>query len=218
MWNCNLNKADLINLFPRVKGAFWREVLEAWCIYNFHTPVSTQQVLTQNLWFNSFIKVQNMVIFYRNWYEGGITTIVDLLNENGSLMTYEQFSDKYTDVTVNRLTYYGVLSAIPRHWKQLLLDRDIHHPLNTRQLTEKLLSMDKVCKETYNVFLGVNVDVPTKSTGLRKWELIFNTDYDNSYSDIYNNIYNCTQNVTLNRTFQYHIVHRSLVTNVDLFK
>ena len=41
------------------------------------------------------IKIANVVIFYRRWHDKGINFIKDLSEENGRLLTYEKFEEKY---------------------------------------------------------------------------------------------------------------------------
>ena len=33
------------------------------------------------------------------------------------LFTYEEFSEQYTSITTHFVEYYGIISAIPEHWK-----------------------------------------------------------------------------------------------------
>ena len=35
-------------------------------------------------------------MFYKNWYERGIRFVNDLFDENGSLLSYESFSDVWS--------------------------------------------------------------------------------------------------------------------------
>lgn len=217
MWKCNLNKRDLEVLFNTVKNDFWKGVLEAWAVYNFHDPTTAGQIKDQTLWFNSHIRIQNRVVFYQIWYEEGIKAVGDIMNNDGSIMTYEQFQVKYPNLRSNYLVYYGIKTAIPAHWKQKLLVQRGQIAENRKNVVEQLLAMVKVCKQTYKHFVDILTDKSVQVTGIKKWESIFNSDYSDCYLDIFNGIYKCTKDTTL-RAFQFHIVHRSLVTNVDLCK
>lgn len=85
-WKCNLNKQDLHMLCNNIP-CFWKEVLEAWCVYNFKNHLTDADIKTQTVWFNSFIKVQDKVIFSKECYESGIIYIADIINEDGSMLT-----------------------------------------------------------------------------------------------------------------------------------
>ena len=52
------------------------------------------------------------------WFQKGIFLVRDLLHENGQLLTFQEFIQRY-DVDCNFLNYMQVASAIPKH----LLDK-----------------------------------------------------------------------------------------------
>ena len=52
-------------------------------------------------------------IFYKEWFQEGIFLIQDLLHENGQLLTFQEFIQRY-DVECNFLKYRQVVSAIPK--------------------------------------------------------------------------------------------------------
>jgi len=53
-------------------------------------------------------------IFLREWFNKGIISILDLLDESGNLLPFQEFSRLYPFQT-NFLQYYQVISAIPKH-------------------------------------------------------------------------------------------------------
>ena len=215
LWECNLNIKDLPNLLKKEKRTFWTEVLEAWCLFNFKEPTDLDSVRKQQIWFNSFIKIDRNVLFYKNWYSHGICTIQDLLNNNSTFMTYEQFTNRY-NIRCNYLTYYGVITAIPKEWK-IIIQRNVQQGNTSVSNMQKLMKMDKVCKGTYEQFLDKLLDTKGKLQGLGKWEKELECSVEDSTDTIFGNMYKCTRSRKL-QTCQFHILHRSLVTNVDLFK
>ena len=218
-WKCNLSKDDLGIFAGTMTSEFWKEVLEAFCIFNFKADLTDYDVKTQVIWFNSFIKVQDKVVFFKDCYEAGIIFISDILNDDGLLMTYEQLKTKFNHLRLSRLAYYGLVSAIPRIWKQRLGVRGLIDCVDSSLSTpEKVLSMDKVCQKTYMVFVTKHVDTQRQYTGIRKWEVDLGLQYDNDeYYNLFTNVYRCTPSTSL-RAFQYFLIHRALVTNMDLYK
>ena len=69
-WECNLNVLDVKRL--GCASQFWEDVMTAWCEYNFKNPTSDNQKANQIIWYNSFIKIKNDLVFYKNWYSQGI--------------------------------------------------------------------------------------------------------------------------------------------------
>jgi len=134
-------------------------------------------------------------------------------------MSYEEMMDKYNNLVMNRLTYYGLISAIPQSWKRTLLNqRNGVIVENAFSTPEKLYAMDKVCQKSYPAFVQKNVKGPNTCTGKRKWEHYLGLEYDTEdYCTLFNNIYKYTPSTKL-RAFQYLLLHMAIVTNVDLFK
>ena len=91
---------------------FLRNVLEAWQIYAYESPVSALACGNQGLWRNSFIKVGQKTVLYKKWLDKDIRFVRDLLSK--------AFQRKY-NLTCNILQYYGLSRAIRSSWKQLFL-------------------------------------------------------------------------------------------------
>ena len=66
---------------------------------------------------NRKILVDNKTVYFNNWVENDIILIKDLLKDDGSYLSFQEFSDKFACKT-NFLQYYQIISAIPN---QLLL-------------------------------------------------------------------------------------------------
>ena len=73
-------------------------------------------ILEQNIWLNSEIKVNNQVLFYQNWAEKGVTEIHHLCDENEKLLNFEQFTGKY-GIKIPFTKFFGLISAIPKGWR-----------------------------------------------------------------------------------------------------
>ena len=54
----------------RIRGiyVFLYDVLEAWCSYNFFHPESLEEMLSQSLWFNSYILIGKNVVYLQLWF------------------------------------------------------------------------------------------------------------------------------------------------------
>ncbi len=219
LWNCNLNIHDVHQLTKCIKNKFWKNVVEAWSIYNYQELVEDIDVKTQHLWYNSHIKIGNKVVFYKQWYRNGIKTIGDLLNKNGTIMTYQHFVNTY-NVRPNVLAYYGILSAIPAQWKHKLnvMDNDNEvHPAGMTKF-DKIMKTNKICKASYDIFREKISTRQKILKGIVKWETALSIPADTvPIGILFDNIYKSTRSRKL-QVCQYQILHRSLVTNVDLFK
>ena len=60
---------------------------------------------------NKEILVEGKPLFIREWFNKGVISIQDLLNDFGCIMSYVEFKNKYSCQS-NFLQYYQVISAM----------------------------------------------------------------------------------------------------------
>jgi hypothetical protein len=76
--------------------------------------------LTQSIWFNKKLKIDNTIVFffffYYKWCDVGIFFINDLLDENNEFLTFNRFQE-IDEIEPNFLQYMGILHMIPQIWK-----------------------------------------------------------------------------------------------------
>ena len=193
---------------------FWNHVLEAWMqLYNSSKPQYSTDILSINLWDNADIIIGNKAVFYRTWFEKKIYFIKDLCDENGNLMNYDQFVNKY-DLRINFTEYYGVRAAVNTY----IRNKDIQfhsEPGSNCYIpfsVKEILKNKQGCK---NMYLSLNRKSSIPKGQLR-WNGIFETNEFN-WQLIYNIPAKSCNNTKLHR-FQYRILHRILATNDYLFK
>ncbi len=83
-WEANISIHDAHVILKDTCNTFWKDVVYAWCNYNHFCPVTLSEIRNQLLWYNSSIKVNNMMVFYKNMYDVGIVKITDILKDNGT--------------------------------------------------------------------------------------------------------------------------------------
>ena len=47
------------------------------------------------LWSNRYVLYRNKSLYYQEWYERNIWSVVDLMDTNGNLLDYQQFCTKH---------------------------------------------------------------------------------------------------------------------------
>lgn len=90
VWRCNINADDIDMVIPQ--GSFWKQVLYAWCLYNFSAPVNARQVRGQIIWNNSLIKVARKVLYNKKAWEMGLIYVNNLTNDNGLFSSYDELT------------------------------------------------------------------------------------------------------------------------------
>ena len=85
---------------------FWKDLISHWSDISASTQVEldTDDILKQTIWYNSNIKVNNVTIFYKEFYYHGIWYINDLMNEHGGILSYDEFKSLY-QVNTNFVVY-----------------------------------------------------------------------------------------------------------------
>ena len=106
-----------------IKSQFWRDVIRSWCIYNYKPIDESIQLTGEQLWFNSYIKINNKPIFYRPLYQAGIRHISDIIDNQGAILPADEILRKYDLSHKYLLIVNGIIAAVPQNWKTQLLTR-----------------------------------------------------------------------------------------------
>ena len=155
IFTCNLDKKDVkvLNSMSSFSiNKFWIEVLESWCEYNFFHPEKCNDILNQSIWFNSHIRIDGKIIFYKKWFNVGIKYIGHITKyENGkrAFLTAQECSDKYVKIDV--LRYNGIIHALSKNWKISIKNRD--GEFSQKFKLDKTLSGKNLSKKIYSDLL-----------------------------------------------------------------
>ena len=120
IWTTNINEKDVRQNFPK---GFWTDVLAIWVNYNFVKEMkSPEEVLNQVIWYNSLIKIDRKIFFWKTPYKKGLLQIKSIVDENGHFITGAQAYDKYNLTTMQ---FNAIKSAIPKTWKAVIKNATI---------------------------------------------------------------------------------------------
>ena len=204
---------------------FWSFYLDIFCNWKkyFSTnPETSACILSQYLWFNKFIIVDNSCYNFTNLLNKNINFVSDLVNENCNFKSWETLKKEYHLDNKLYFQWIQLIHAIPLIWKQnknkkndseknvekkyLIQD---HHPIkNTR-----VIVLDKpTARELYSVLLLSSGTTPTSQKYLGKVFPNENFDWKKNYI--------LPRVVTINsfqHNFQYKILHNILYLNKVLF-
>ncbi len=195
---------------------FWKSVIRAWAdVRGKHSkPTTAVEVLSQTIWRNSHIKIQDKTIFYHRWHVAGVNFLNDLVDENGKFLTVENFRRNY-NVQCNFLQYCGVIHAIPREWKNLLPNPCPRLNNITIKDLEILKGLKKPTKYFYPLLIGKlkQKRLVHKIHWERGLDIIANDDEEWRF---FHTLPFMTTKETKLQTFQFNISHNSLITNSKL--
>ncbi len=213
IFECNLSDRDFCNMFKKsFYSDFWYQVILTWCQYNYKADINdVDLVKTQTLWYNSYIRVKNKPFFMKSWFDGGIKYVRDLLDENGSLLSYQHFSQKFGP-DKSFLTYHSIIAALPSEWKRVIR-LDTHSTNNIVTPTiEQLLTCEDLSRKVYWHFCKKS-DIDLMCL-IRKWNTELGSDLDvETFIKFFQLIPKATISFKL-QSFQYKMLHRAHTTNI----
>ena len=189
-----LNKRSLSLLAcSLVENTFWRNVVQSWAEY-VQDFVEASDLLSQPLWNNVSIKIENKPVFYKTWYLKKLRYVNDLVDEFGVFMSPTELINKF-NLKCTFLQAYGIICAIPSSWKSKIRESGKRLAVVKSQNIERLFRTQKV---------------------QGKWNNLLSSPVED-WSTYYNIPFSCTSASKL-RSFQYRIFHRTIGTNVLLMK
>lgn len=197
-------------LLHKIHNPFWKDCFQSFHEFGTKTTVdSFQDFLSEPIFFNPKLKIDNSSFFYCKWYEKGISQIGDVMESDGTCMSFERFCESYS-MDAPFLTYHGVICSIKQYLKGFPFRREnTSDHLVLPPVHRKLLSVGKGAKVYYYVL----VSQPTVNISKRKWQNEFMEELD--WSQIHVKAFQTTQDTRL-RWFQYRIINRILTTNLFL--
>ena len=133
--------------------AFYNEIILHWQEINNVIPKIKKDVLDQIIWNSSFIKINNVSVYYESWHQAGVTKLSSLVGENKTqLLSFHEFLQKFK-IKCNFLQYFGLTSTILGRWKNYLKEES-----QTKTNTTYLLATDKMTCKTMHKVLVENRD------------------------------------------------------------
>ena len=199
-------------LAKAVENSFWKDVFISF--YQFRFLVDNEDNVNEPLWYNNMFKINNEMLHYMNWMNKGIFFISDLLGNDGKLLSYELFCDRYNFHPPFTL-YYGMKTCIEKRKLEFDMFSLFHHQAKYPIYIRILRKNTKGSKDFYDLFIK-NIYIRPKSE--LKWEAELQLTNDQLHWEIINLAVHTNTNDCKYKWFQYRIIHRILGTNVILQK
>ena len=208
----NISKERINILFQAKKYQFHKELMLAWATYNFVKPANRLQVLSQKLWYNSNIKINQKEAIPPEPLSAKpqyCKNIIDI--EKRKPLDFQEFKRKFPDSKINFLHLLSIQAAIPKEWYKLL---NINGPEANDMQTE--LNKIKYSKSKWAYKRGISKNTRMDDRVRGKWEKILDREItDVQWGKIMYKVLKVT-NATKLRAFQYKINNLALTTNIQL--
>ena len=190
-----------------------------WKKYFIASPITPSCVLSQFLWYNSYIKIDNKAVYLKFFSTKNINFITQLFNTDGSVKNWNILKTEFALQNKDQFCWLQLVNAIPEMWKKcikqtsentsLLVVKD-HHLLRGSRIIilEKLSS-----KELYSLLISAINHQPTSQ---KYFDNLF-SNVELPWKEIYLNARKATANSHL-RSFNYKIINNVLYLNEKLFQ
>ena len=212
LFQTHMNKR-IINSFKIAK--LYKELLNELQKYTYRPVNELQQIQKEFIWNNSQIMMGNDDIF-KLLYAVNIRIIDDLLNSDGTIMSYQQLQSNFPLLHANFLMYEGFKRAIPKMWLVKLkngsykrLSETIRNEPYEIMIGNKKIIAKNVSSKLFYLDLLSKRD-PRAQT---RWE---DAGYDINWTQVYKLPYKCTAATKLH-ALQYRILHRYIPTHRFLY-
>ena len=211
IWKCTIWPEDVRKL--RVHNEFWKDVLEAWNSFNSYYNVRPENQL---LWYNSHIKVAGKIVWWKDVYNRGLKYIHQLF-EGHSFKTDHKVWEEFG---LTKLRFNSLKLAIPQEWKDFFVtkEKSEYFPLSPHNIQSLSAQSSKgVSSRIYKYISGDAIRLHGKYL---KWIQEEGSDFIDTLCDFkeeHQKIF-VTTNIVKFRSFQYRVLQRAIVTNIQLYK
>ena len=211
IWRCRIHPDDISTL--KIQSPFWTDVLRCWAEYNFYNNF---RIENQYIWYNSSIKVKGKPFLWKDVCLRGLSYVYQLFHQ-GDFKSEEAVFEEY-GLTVLRFNALKV--AIPREWKEFFctFSPSQYLPLPPHNYDLCL----NIWKRNFSrrVYKFISEDVMIIHNKYIAWRIELGESICDGIVDfgkLHLELYKVT-NVTKYRSFQYRLLQRGIVTNVQLYK
>ena len=211
IWRCSIMPDDVKNM--KIKNQFWEDVLVSWATFNSY---HNRRIENQILWYNSRIRVNNKPIMWNDSFTKGLKYVYQLFSGNG----FKSENEVWNQYSLTKLRYNSLKTAIPKEWKEFFSTtlRTTYFPIPPHNYDNYTTGgMKNLSQRVYSLVAEDCMLIHNKYLGWRK-EIEENPiETLMEYREAFSYIYRIT-NVTKYRNFQYRLLQRGLVTNIQLHK
>ena len=152
------------------------------------------------------ILIAKKTVFYKHWFDAGISKIDDLLNGQNGFLNWQEFRSKF-NLNVPFTQYYGLINAIPVKWKT-----NLENPVRA-QAVENTASPDPLTTRSIYSSLIKTVFVPPTAEN----RILSHGFTSSSIQNVYLLPFIITNEVKT-IMFQYKVIHNVLPTRATRFR
>ena len=155
-------ESKLLKQFP----SFYKQILMNWKKYLIASPITPSRVLSQFIWYNSYIKIDSKAVYLNSFSTKNINFVTQLFNTDGSVKNWNILKTEYTLQNKDQFCWLQLINAIPEMWKKCIKQ--------TSENTSFLVVKD------HHLFRGSRIIILEKLNSIHR--IIFIADFCNRAS------------------------------------
>ena len=211
IWRCSLKPEHVDKL--NIRNDFWVDVLKSWGMFNCYY---NKRVENQLIWYNSSILVNGKPILWSDAYLKGLKYVHQLFEG----MRFKSDLQIKQEFGLTTLRYNSLKVAIPLDWRNYFCSTvpSVYMPIPPHNYD--LCTIGCLTQMSSKIYRFIADDAMIIHNKYIKWRLETKGNFCETLIDFalaHKHIYALT-NVPKYRSFQYRLLQRGLVTNVQLYK
>jgi hypothetical protein len=216
---CNIKYKDLPFRTKFKNKGIWDEFWQLWCKENSYEVKYLDEILNQNIWLNSYIKIKNKVVHWKKWKNKKINWIIDLTkleNNRRRFMTKQELEETY-NINISILEYLGIIDAIPQHWRRSIKNDNDDIESESEEdykLIDQILDSKRPMNKIYQKLIRKKKERPTRALTKWKTELNINSTDQEILMEHNKNHWSTINNKL--RSFNCNYLNRNIPTNKKL--
>ena len=108
-FHCNLHfESELLKHFP----SFYKQILMNWKKYFIASTITPSGVLSQFIWYNSYVKIDNEAVYLKSFSTKNINFITQLFNTDESVKNWNILKIEYALQNKDQFCWLQVLNVI----------------------------------------------------------------------------------------------------------
>ena len=211
IWRCSLQPADVKKL--KISNSFWSDVLESWSEFNYYKEVKEEN---QIIWYNSSIQIRGKPILWKDALERGLLYVHQLFTG----MCFKPDEQVFDEFGLTKLRYNSLKVAIPKTWKSYFMTnpKEVYMPLPPHNYDYCFSMYERGFAK--RVYRYISDDAIILHNKFMKWKTEIGDNIFPTLCDYVKRIVDIKRvtNIPKYRSFQYRLLHRAIITNVQLKK
>ena len=94
-----------------------------WKKYFIASPITPSGVLSQFIWYNSYIKIDSKAVYLKSFSTKNINFVTQLFNTDGSVKNWNILKTEYALQNKDQFCWLQLINAIPEMWKKCIEQR-----------------------------------------------------------------------------------------------